>query len=69
MAQNATKTLARLSKIKEFLGVTEELDVAPGYIMLGGLATLMGQVHEMNRMLVSLLDKEKVPPPSCKERS
>ncbi|KAJ8429655.1 hypothetical protein Cgig2_001651 [Carnegiea gigantea] len=62
MAQKANKTSVQLSKIEGILGVTDDLDMASGYTVLGGLATLTSQVHEMNRMLASLLDKEKATP-------
>jgi len=45
MAQKVTENLPRLSKIEEIRGVTEELDVALGYAILGGLA------HEQARFM------------------
>ena len=41
--------------------------MAPGYTVLSGLATLTGQVQEMNQMLASLLDKEKSMPSPRRE--
>ncbi|KAJ8446681.1 hypothetical protein Cgig2_002843 [Carnegiea gigantea] len=38
---------------------------AARYMVLGGLATLTGQVQEMDRMLASLLDKEKSTTSPC----
>jgi len=67
MANEVTKTSTRLSRIEGLLGVTDDLDVAPGYTVLGGLATLTGQVQEMNRMLASLLEKEKSTPSPRRE--
>ncbi|KAJ8435142.1 hypothetical protein Cgig2_018970 [Carnegiea gigantea] len=67
MENKVTKTSTRLSKIEGLLGVTEDLDVASGYTVLGGLATLTGQVQEMKRMLALLLDKEKSTPSPRRE--
>ncbi|KAJ8419979.1 hypothetical protein Cgig2_001709 [Carnegiea gigantea] len=43
------------------------LGCTPGYTVLGGLASLTGHVQEMNRMLGSLLDKEKSTPSPHRE--
>ncbi|KAJ8424446.1 hypothetical protein Cgig2_024984 [Carnegiea gigantea] len=60
-AQGTYKTSTRLSKIEEILGATDGLEVAQEYTILGGLAMLVGQVREMNNMLMTLLEKDKGP--------
>ena len=67
MENKVTMTSTRLSRIEGLLGVTDDLDVAPGYTVPGGLVTLTGQVQEMNRMLASLLDKENSTPSPRRE--
>ena len=59
MAQGTSKTSTQLHKVEEILGATDGLEVGQGYTTLGGLATLAGQVQEINNMLVTLLEKDK----------